>query len=593
MFGQSAHHLREFTMNGRIALLLCALLGLVMLVCGLSVPAHLRAVDASVILQAGRGTPGLAEKGLTLVREDNFGAAQLVLRAAKDHGLPDWENLDLKLNDVASLHPRWPVWGGGSPHLEALFKDAQPPELHTANGPNVAPEPVTDWAIRYQNRATVLELLRASPRPVVQELLQFRTVTNTVIFPPSESSSGQALDASLAICGLLLDEDQLSFSLSNVVFVAASAANQGGNSEPLEQILMNFLSLGQRFNWSQLTAFVNRIPNAETLRLHTGIIRRAESDLPVLFSAVQLSGKPAAVAAYVVNHGQTAFRDLGWSLRAGAGGMDELLRSGEPLYISNVRPRLAIYAPLRATMDILSEFAWRLPAMALALKWIFYLLSGFLLAAALHYALPEATPLERPLQVRGFHVAREALFALGFLLVVLLLSEPFLTQENQKVDFPFRLHLPTVGRSVPAVSPVASKFGMNQSDLWPLLLFFVMQGLLYSACLVKLAEIRRQRVPARIKLRLLENEDHLFDAGLYLGFLGTIVSFILYSVGVMKQFSLMVAYSSTSFGIVFVSIFKIMHLRPARRKLVLDSEAAAAVQPPGAQQQHGAYVTTS
>jgi hypothetical protein len=134
---------------------------------------------------------------------------------------------------------------------------------------------------------------------------------------------------------------------------------------------------------------------------------------------------------------------------------------------------------------------------------------------------------------------------------------------------------------------------MNQSDLWPLLLFFVLQGLLYSACLVKLAEIRRQRVPARIKLRLLENEDHLFDAGLYLGFLGTIVSFILYSVGVMKQFSLMVAYSSTSFGIVFVSIFKIMHLRPARRKLVLDAEAAAAAQPPGAQQQHGAYVTTS
>ena len=52
-----------------------------------------------------------------------------------------------------------------------------------------------------------------------------------------------------------------------------------------------------------------------------------------------------------------------------------------------------------------------------------------------------------------------------------------------------------------------------------MLLFFIVQGLLYSACVVKLAEIRRQRVGPRVKLRLLENEEHLFDAGLYLGFL--------------------------------------------------------------------------
>jgi hypothetical protein len=105
-----------------------------------------------------------------------------------------------------------------------------------------------------------------------------------------------------------------------------------------------------------------------------------------------------------------------------------------------------------------------------------------------------------------------------------------------------------------------------------MLLFFVIQGLLYIACVVKLAEIRRQRVPTRMKLKLLENEDHLFDAGLYLGFLGTIVSFILYSLIHAQQFSLMVAYSSTSFGIIFVSFFKIFHLRPARRKLLLEAE---------------------
>ncbi len=77
-----------------------------------------------------------------------------------------------------------------------------------------------------------------------------------------------------------------------------------------------------------------------------------------------------------------------------------------------------------------------------------------------------------------------------------------------------------------------------------------------------------------MKLKLLENEEHLFDAGLYLGFFGTIVSLILVSMGVFKQPSLMAAYSSTSFGILFVSFFKIMHLRPARRRLLLEADTA-------------------
>jgi hypothetical protein len=116
---------------------------------------------------------------------------------------------------------------------------------------------------------------------------------------------------------------------------------------------------------------------------------------------------------------------------------------------------------------------------------------------------------------------------------------------------------------------------MNPIILLTLLLFFVLQTLIYVACLLKLAEIRRQAVPPRMKLRLLENEDHLFDAGLYLGFVGTIVSLIIASLGLV-QFSLMAAYSSTSFGIIFVCVFKIFHLRPARRKLLLEADAAEA-----------------
>jgi hypothetical protein len=191
----------------------------------------------------------------------------------------------------------------------------------------------------------------------------------------------------------------------------------------------------------------------------------------------------------------------------------------------------------------------------------------------MHFARPQAPAVERPFQVRGFHVAREILFALGFLLVVLLLSEPFLAQESQNVEFPIRLRLPMVGSAAPVENTSAHDSIMNQLSLLTLLLFFVLQALLYVACLFKLAEIRRQTFPSNIKLKLLENEEHLFDAGLYLGFAGTIISLILVSMGVIKP-SLMAAYSSTSFGVIFVSIFKIFHLRPLRRKYLIETETA-------------------
>ena len=41
----------------------------------------------------------------------------------------------------------------------------------------------------------------------------------------------------------------------------------------------------------------------------------------------------------------------------------------------------------------------------------------------------------------------------------------------------------------------------------------------------------------------------------------------------------MAAYSSTSFGIIFCSVFKIFHLRPLRRQYVLESEQPAATAP--------------
>lgn len=537
--------------------------GVVLLAGGLLVPAYLRAVDASVIQRAGWKGPTLLERGRTLAEKRQLGAALMVAEAARLAGISGWDRLGETITNLERPSPGAVAWGGDT-QLENLF----------ANAPN-SPVPFTAFIIRPENRERALAHLQDLPLSDVQSVLRCRELKNTVLFPPSASAAGQALDAAVAECGLLLEGGNLTAGLSDSIAALATAANRGRGSAPLEQVLMDLMSLGERLDWNQLTAFVAQIPDAGTLHQLAEQARSAGEQLPVLFAAVQLSGQPAAVAHYLVKFKQTGLADLAASLDSGAGGVNELLRSDRRIYRSDLVRRVMTVKPLGDLRRFAADYSFQQPWLALAAKWLAYLLGGFFLAAAAHAARPAVSPLERPLRVRGFHVFREFLFSLGFLFVVLLLSEPFLAQENQKGNFPFQLHLPTVGGAATGGIASLTPIVMNPIILLTLLLFFVLQSLIYLACLLKLAEIRRQAVPPRMKLKLLENEDHLFDAGLYLGFVGTIVSLIIASLGLVK-FSLMAAYSSTSFGIIFVCIFKIFHLRPARRKLLLEADAADA-----------------
>jgi hypothetical protein len=544
--------------------LFCAAFGLALLACGLLVPMHLRAVDASILQRAGRNSPALLEEGKTLAGEQKLGTAQMLMQAARLEAFPGWDRLDQLIASRARQNPAALTWGADA-RVQSLFPGHTPV-------PKAGTEPFTDFIVRQENRDAALAALSHSSSSTVQELMQSRSLTKTVLLPPSSSASGQAFDAAVSVCGLLSDNGHLTTSLNRRIATLAGQANHGGDTRPLEEALMDFLSLGERFNWDQLTAFVAQIPDPGTLNQLAGEARSAGTRLPVLFAVVELSGKPAAVAGYLAKFNQTGLKDLGTSLAYGGAGVSELAQRGQRFYRPDWERRVTAFASVGSLFYRAADYALQQPQLALAAKWLAYLLAGFFLAAAMHFARPAVSPLERPLQVSGFHLVREFLFSLGFLFVVLLLSEPFLAQESQKGGFSFRLLPLTTGGVVPAGIAGIQQTIMNPIILLTLLLFFVLQALLYISCLVKLAEIRRQRVAPRMKLRLLENEDHLFDAGLYLGFVGTIVSLILASLHFV-QFSLMAAYSSTSFGIVFVVIFKIFHLRPARRKLLLEAEA--------------------
>jgi hypothetical protein len=550
------------TMLGRWLLIaFCIADAALLLLCGWLVPIHLCAVDVAVIQRAGDQSPSVADHGLDLARKGRLSAAALLLQAATNQNLPGLE----KLSQAVAL-PAAP-----SPVLD-------PVQALLNHGPDVPGATneysgfITESVIRLENRDRVAAFLQAAPSPAVKQLLHCRDLTNTVLFPPSFSPSGQAFDAAVSVCGLLLEEDSLAAGLREDLLDRAAQANGGGSTAPLEQVLMDMLSLGQRLNWEQLTVFVRRIEDPRTLQRLAGQARNAGAKMPLLFAGVELSQQPGAVADYLDNFSQTGLDDLGTSLRFGSGAVDELLRRNQRISASNLRDQTVACLPVGFFFRAATNFALRLSWIAVTVKWFLYLSGGFLIAVVLNMSRT-APALEEPPRMRGFRVAREMLFALGFLVVVLLLSEPFLAQGSQKAEFPLRLRLPGVASVAAIMTPAAKTKLMDTPSLLVLLLFFVLQALIYSVCLAKLAEIRRQRVPTPLRLKLLENEDHLFDAGLYLGFCGTIVSFILHMMNI-SQFSLMAGYSSTAFGIIFVSVFKIFHLRPYRRQLLMEGTPA-------------------
>lgn len=418
--------------------LICVVFGLALLAVGLLVPAHLRALDVAVIRKAGRSGSALLEQTQIAAGEKRLGTAQQLLQAAQIADVSGGEVAGTTFTNLVRQNPEALFWGDDT-RTENIFENGFKRSDQNS--------PLSDFIVREENRDAALTHLSGSPNSAAQELLRSRWLTNTVIFSPSQSASGQAFDTAVCICGLLLDGGHLTAGMSNEICNVATQANRGGSSQPLEQVLMDWLSLGERFNWDQITEFAGQIPNVATLRRLADAARNAGEKLPVLFAAVQLSGQPAVVADYLTKFPDTGLPDLGASLRYGSGGVQVLVLRQQRFYDSNLERQVTALNPLGRLFDFAANLAFQNPRAALMDKWFLYLLSGFFLAAAMHFAVP---PLELPLQVRGFHLFREFLFSLGFLLVVVLLSEPFLAQDTQGENFPFDCSRPWwAARSLP------------------------------------------------------------------------------------------------------------------------------------------------
>src|SRR5260221_8868884 len=96
-------------------------LGLVLIVFGLTTPAHLRALDARVVLREQPGNPSVVSESLSLLSREKVGPATLLYDAARNENIPGADQLADDIKRFNRNHPNDLLLGGADPHLGPII----------------------------------------------------------------------------------------------------------------------------------------------------------------------------------------------------------------------------------------------------------------------------------------------------------------------------------------------------------------------------------------------------------------------------------------------------------------------------------------
>ena len=530
-------------------------LGVGLLAVAWLLPVNVKSLNVALLREAGRGTPSVAGFGRDLLELDKPGPAALVLAAAKKTGDTGAGALEVIIDNFARQHREMMPWGGWDVALEPLLANRNA-------AASAASQPVLKFMVLPQARDNLRRYLTVSRLPAVQTLLKTAALTTTQRFVPANRPGGQPLEAVILLTAYLWQTEHLSAPLQREVRALAERAVQSGQMGELEDFYLDILTLGQRLNWIQLAELLRTTGSLGTVGQFAHLTRLAPEHLPIIYTAALMAKSADTVAHYLITYGRRGVDSLQLALAFGEGAVVQLVQRQVPV-TSGAGPEFEWGA----------AFALRHPELALLAKYAAFLGGIFLLLRAVDTGL--FFTVEATLR-RAFPRMSSGLIAVILTFIFFVFSEPFLLKAAPVSDYKIKLTIPVIGAlAAPVTSAVTTPTTMDLSTILSITLFACLQVGMYVICLLKIAEIDRQTWVATAKLRLMENEENLFDGGLYLGIAGTATALVLQVLGVIDA-NLLAAYSSNLFGIVCVALVKIRHVRPYKRKLIVESLGTAA-----------------
>jgi hypothetical protein len=528
------------------------LAGLILAAVAWQLPVNLKSVSPALLRAAGEGTPSLSNFGIQLVEGEKIGPASLVLTAARAVGDPGAPALQRSLQELTARQPALAAWGGWDPFLDPLF------DLRAASG-RKASTPVFDFFLPDSARTALRDYLANSGSIGVQELLGLRGLKNTGRFVPATAPGGQPLDALILLTAMLYQGERLSPPLQRELRGLAENAAAEKDLGDLEPFFFDLLSLARRLDWGQLSELLNRTEDTRTVGEYAHLARVAPDQFPLLYAAALCGSSADQAATYLLKFGKSGAADLRTALSNGTGAVQQLVLRQVPVNRESGSSLSAAGAAVLAH-----------PQLMLAAKYTGYLFGMFCILYGLDRWI--VTP-DRRGSAPPFKAGVLALLLAALLVVA---TEPFLLRAAPVSEYRLQLHLPVLLAAPPA-PPAQLKSNhpsMETSTVISIGIFALLQVVMYFICLRKISEIEQQDVSPQLKYRLMENEENLFDSGLYVGMMGTAAALVLQVLGVLEP-NLLAAYSSNLFGIICVALVKIRHVRGYRRRLILEMQTTA------------------
>ena len=527
------------------------LLGVLLLLASWALPVNLRSVSPALLKAAGEGSPSISDFGRQLLEREKLGPAALFATAASRAGDPGLAAFTAQLKEAALRQPALVPWGGWDPFLDPLIK------LDENKGFSGS-TPILTFFITEKARSALRSYLQNSRSLGVQALLRTREVGVTGQFVPVKSPGGQTLEAVILLAALLYQGEHFSSPLQRDLRNLAEIASGRMDMGELEGVYLDLLSLGKRLDWVQLGELLRLADDRKTLGEYAHLARVAPEDFALIYAAALFSGSADRVASYLLQFGKTGLDDLALAARDGKGAVQLLIRDQVP--VNHGRG---------PALSALARLALAFPDAALVVKWLGFLAGSCLFLEAVRRAAVGRTVGPRP---------SATMVVLGALCAALIVvfTEPMLFNAPPPSEFAVRLAVPVLATlSDPAsLKTVEPTLAMDTTTLISIGLFAIVQIAWFLICLRKISEIAQSSASPQLKLKLMENEENLFDGGLYLGIAGTATALVLQVLGLIQP-NLLAAYSSNMFGIVCVALIKIRHVRQFKRQLILDGQAFA------------------
>ena len=558
---------------GELAILLMTLLNysnrgkilghLVLLVLGLSIigvgwiiPSRFKSIPRSILSEAGARSESFVDLAQTAIEEENYGIAEMNLEVAKLNLAAEWEVLDEILSQAKEENPvlyRWGVW---DPFLDAALKDIPLSDYSAQPG-------ILGVGLSNACRRSLVGLLENSRDSTVKSLLDAGELSTYKRLFPVSSVSGKPLESTLVSIGLLVQGDRLTPSLKRELRSRLASALASGDVAPVEDFFLDTLSLARTLNWSQFRSLFEKIQDLNTIsRLRYAFHRRSDK-VPLIFVSSTVAESPQQVMDYLGLYGDEGVDALESAVSFGAGAMQMLVREKLPL------ERAKSVATVSSFKSYLIGFSLQNPGFSLVIKYSMFFFGALLAfwgSSGLTRSYWESSP---PL----LSVVQRLFVSLVSVIILVVLSEPHLARSDASQGYSFKFVLPVLAEVngetiIIETEPTTS---MEPTTLLSVSFFFILQILVFLICLLKVRQIEREDIDSLVKLRLMENEENLFDSGLYVGIAGTCISLVLQVLGLIEA-NLIAAYSSNLFGILGVAIVKIRLVRPYKNKLIMDSQ---------------------